>query len=118
LPAGDSDFSRRWREIKRLFSVEYSALMGIPYARNDSREKRNETTVWQRRFWEHTVRDEEDFERILDYIHYNPVRHGLVKSVSEWKWSSFHRYVKDGFYDPDWGEGETVVPTPTWDKLK
>jgi putative transposase len=91
LPAGDSNYSMRWKEIKRLFTNEYSALMGLSETKNKSREKRNESTIWQRRFWEHTVRDDEDLARILDYIHYNPVKHGLVNSVSEWKWSSFHR---------------------------
>jgi putative transposase len=59
--------------------------------------------VWQRRFWEHTLRDENDLERHIEYIHYNPVKHGLVKSVCEWPWSSFHRYVQMGLYTLDWG---------------
>ncbi len=116
LPIGDTDYSTRWKEIKRLFTREYTALMGLAYARTASRENRRESTIWQRRFWEHTIRDDGDLERILDYIHYNPVKHGLAKSVSEWRWSSFYRFVEEGLYDPDWGNQETNIPDPTWEK--
>lgn len=71
--------------------------------RSASREKRGETTIWQRRFWEHTIRDEKDLERHVDYLHYNPVKHGLVKRVKDWEWSSFHRYVRMGVYEAEWG---------------
>ena len=73
--------------------------------------KRREAAVWQRRFWEHALRDEGDLNRQIDYIHYispkggNPVKHGLVKKSGDWPWSSFHRYVKEGLYDPGLGEG-------------
>jgi putative transposase len=93
----------RWKEIKRLFTRAYLQQVGSGEERNDSRIKQGEAAIWQRRFWEHTIRDEEDFNRHLDYIHYNPVKHGLVKNVADWPWSSFHRYVRLGFYDPDWG---------------
>ena len=79
--------------------------MGLEGERNESRLKRREAAVWQRRFWEHTIRDQEDMNRHLDYIHYNPVKHGLVKSAAEWPWSSFHRYVRMGYYEEAWGEG-------------
>ena len=68
-----------------------------------SRQTRGELTFWQRRFWEHLIQDENDFRRHLDYIHFNPVKHGYTESVSEWPWSSFHRYVKQGAYPMDWG---------------
>jgi putative transposase len=71
---------------------------------NDSKGRRNECTLWQRRFWEHVIRDETDYMRHMDYLHYNPVKHGLVKSVKDWPFSTFHRYVKDGIYPENWGE--------------
>jgi putative transposase len=64
--------------------------------------------VWQRRFWEHQIRDERDLIQHVEYIHYNPVKHGLVKAPGEWEHSSFHRYVRKGFYDQEWGAEGTV----------
>jgi putative transposase len=81
---------------------------------SESRRRKEETPIWQRRFWEHTIRDEQDLNRHIDYIHYNPVKHGLVMRVAEWQWSSFHRYVKEGMYDPLWGEG----CTPLWGDMQ
>jgi putative transposase len=109
LPEEDADYSLRWREIKRLFSHEYVRQIGEGGFRNESRQKRREVAVWQRRFWEHTLRDGQDFNRHVDYIHFNPVKHGLVKRAADWPWSSFHRYVKMGFYDPGWGETEEMA---------
>ena len=101
----------RWREIKRIFTHEYLYRIGSGGILNASREKREEAAIWQRRFWEHTLRDERDFNQHLDYIHYNPpknggrpVKHGLVKRVQDWPWSSFHRYVRQGYYDIGWGD--------------
>ncbi len=88
LPAGDLDFSGRWHQLKRYFSV------GIDTPINDRQEKQ----VWQRRFWEHLIRDEEDWEKHLDYIHYNPVKHGYVSDPSEWPYSSWSRAVAKGWY--------------------
>jgi len=105
LPEGDPDYSRRWSEIKRIFTKGYLNQIGPGAERNESRLKRREAAIWQRRFWEHTIRDEQDLNRHLDYIHYNPVKHGLVKRVSKWPWSSFHRYVKMGLYEEGWGDG-------------
>ncbi len=62
-----------------------------------------ETTIWQRRFWEHQIRDQQDYNNHFDYIHYNPVKHGLVKQVKDWPYSTFHHYVKKGFYPSNWG---------------
>ena len=76
LPVGDGDYSLRWSAIKRLFTREYLRSGGRAGAINDSRRKRGEAAVWQRRFWEHTIRDEDDFSNHFDYIHYNPVKHG------------------------------------------
>ncbi|OGO28149.1 MAG: hypothetical protein A2W33_03955 [Chloroflexi bacterium RBG_16_52_11] len=111
LPEGDADYSIRWKEIKRLFTKGYLDQIGPGEIRNESRVNRGEAAIWQRRFWEHTIRDEEDLNRHRDYIHYNPVKHGLVPSVSAWPWSSFHRYVKMRYYQSGWGEdvGQEVI---------
>jgi putative transposase len=97
LPEDDSDFSGRWRRIKSVFTREV-ATGGTPIMRNG----RGEYMLWQRRFWEHTIRDDRDFERHVDYIHYNPVKHGLVTRVRDWPHSSFHRYVRRGLAPDDW----------------
>jgi putative transposase len=75
-----------------------------------SRRAKGERGVWQRRYWEHLIRDETDFAAHVDYIHYNPVRHGLVEAAAEWPWSSFPRYVAEGAYPPDWGGAEVRFP--------
>ena len=98
LPCGDADFSERWRRIKSAFSRRITG--SEPVSR--SRDARRERGVWQRRFWEHLIRDDADFVAHLDYIHYNPVEHGHVGRVSQWPYSSFHRHVRDGFYPEDW----------------
>ncbi len=98
LPQGDADFAVRWRLIKSDFSRALPA--GEPRSR--SRLSKGERGVWQRRYWEHTIRDGEDFARHVDYIHYNPVKHGHVKRVRDWPYSSFHRMVKLGAYPDDW----------------
>ena len=97
LPPGDADYSGRWRAIKARFSRTL-ARDGIPLARN----RRGEYDLWQRRFWEHLIRDEEDFVRHVDYIHCNPVKHGLVGNLFDWRWSSIHQYVRRGIIPPDW----------------
>ena len=89
---------------------EYGESVGVLNSKNASREKRSETTIWQRRFWEHTIRDEKDMEHHLNYIHYNPVKHGHVDAVRNWEWSSFHRYVRMGYYDIEWGiDGNNIA---------
>ncbi|MDR3415700.1 MAG: transposase [Nevskia sp.] len=104
LPPGDADFSMRWHAIKTAFS------RGIEPGerRSERRWKKNERGIWQRRFWEHTIRDECDFERHADYIHFNPVKHGHVPRTADWPFSSFHRYVERGIYSPDWGATDDV----------
>jgi len=106
LPSNDADYSRRWSAIKGLFSRKYLAAGGEEGTRNPSRARKGEAAVWQRRFWEHCVRDQEDFNRHVDYIHFNPVKHGLVESPRDWPWSSFHRYVAAGYYVSEWGAVE------------
>lgn len=98
LPEGDSNYPMRLKEIKRIFTHNYLRNGGTNGLRNISRLKRKEAAVWQRRFWEHTIYDENDLNAHIDYVHFNPVKHGLVKRVSDWPWSSFHRYVRSGIY--------------------
>lgn len=103
LPEHESDYSTRIREIKRLFTKGYLISNGKQEERNQSRLDKNEASVWQRRFWDHIIRDDIDYQNHFDYIHYNPIHHGLVDNVASWQWSSFHRYVRLGVYDDDWG---------------
>jgi putative transposase len=101
LPENDDNYSLRWASIKANFTRLYKDKQD-DISLNTSRKKRREKGFWQRRFWDHVIRNEEDLSRHVDYIHYNPVKHGLVNSPSEWKWSSFPNYVERGIYDPDW----------------
>ncbi len=105
LPEDEDNYSIRIREIKRRFTNYYLVRYGETAGRNPSRQAKQESTIWQRRFWEHTIRDERDFENHFHYIHFNPVKHGLVEEVSDWKWSSFHRFLREGIYERDWGKG-------------
>lgn len=98
LPPGDPDFSGRWRRIKSLFTRSVVAA-GVPVSRDD----RGEYALWQKRFWEHTIRGDGDFERCADYIHFNPVKHRLVTSPAAWPFSSLHRYVRARALPRDWG---------------
>jgi putative transposase len=104
LPQDDSDFAMRWRLIKATFS------RAIPDddSRSDSRRRRGERGVWQRRFWEHAIRDEGDYRAHMDYVHINPVKHGLVSRVVDWPYSTFHRLVERGVYPADWAGGTLV----------
>ena len=102
LPKNDADFSKRWGRIKALFSKKARNDLYQEKWMNKSKIKHAESTVWQRRFWEHEIRDEKDFNNHLDYIHHNPIKHGLVEYLKDWQYSSFHRYVKSGFYPQNW----------------
>jgi putative transposase len=99
LPPDDSDYSTRWRLIKDRFTKSFRAG--------------NKTSIWQPRYWEHTCRDEEDLKRCVDYIHWNPVKHKLVRHVCDYPWSSFHRFVKLGEYTTAWGDTD---PCQEWDQ--
>ena len=109
LPDGDGDYSTRWAQIKRSVSRDCRAVFHDPAQLSDSGRKHRESTIWQRRYWEHCIRDENDFERHVDYIHFNPVRHGYVERVSEWPYSTFHRYVRSGNYARDWAGGPELA---------
>ncbi len=106
LPEGDFNFSKRWGMIKAIFSKRAKGFLHKEELMTDTKRKYREATIWQRRFWEHMIRDEDDFNKHMNYIHYNPVKHGLVTSVKDWPYSTFHRCVKSGFYQPDWGGDE------------
>jgi putative transposase len=111
LPDGDADYSSRWGRIKEAFTRMYRAGGGLLKPVSASRRKHREQSVWQRRFWEHTCRDEDDLIRFVDYLHWNPRKHGLVSRIQDYPWSSFHRFVREGQYDVAWG-GED--PCPNW----
>jgi putative transposase len=98
LPEGDVDFATRWRLIKSAFSRALPRGERI----SASRASKGERGIWQRRYWEHTLRDERDFARHDDYIHYNPIKHGHVARVRDWPHSSFHHMVRFGVYPEDW----------------
>ncbi|QOZ07767.1 transposase [Bradyrhizobium sp. CCBAU 51765] len=98
MPDGDADFATRWRQIKSAFSCSLATSEPV----SASRAARGERGIWQRRYWEHTIRNEEDYARHIDYVHINPVKHGLVKRVCDWGHSSFHRHVALGIYPTDW----------------
>jgi len=104
LPPNDSDFALRWRLIKLLFS------RSLPRTewRSATRQRRGERGVWQRRYWEHRIRDDADFAAHVDYAHYNPVKHGWVRAVKDWPYSTFHRHVAAGIYPAEWGGGPHV----------
>jgi putative transposase len=99
LPPDDHDYSLRWQLIKRNFSAGLQASS----TRSQSKQNKREKGIWQRRFWEHQIHDELDLQRHVDYIHHNPVKHGLVKQDKDWPYSSFHRYVAAGDLPLDWG---------------
>ena len=106
LPPDDSDFSTRWRLIKTTF------VKPLPKREHltEVRKKRNERGIWQRRFWEHMIRNEIDYARHVDYCYINPIKHGLVARVRDWPHSSFHRDVKRGIFPLDWA-GDMASPS-------
>jgi len=108
LPTGDADFAVRWRLIKLLFS------RGLPVSehRTTVQRKRGARGIWQRRYWEHLIRNDADFAAHMDYVHMNPVKHGLVTCVADWPYSTFFRLVAQGLYPPDWAGGNVDLPYP------
>jgi putative transposase len=98
LPEDDDDFFIRWSLIKSGFSRGLD-----PMQRSESKVRKREKGIWQRRYWEHAIRDDADLDRHVDYIHFNPVKHGHVARVADWPHSSFHRYVERGLLATDWG---------------
>jgi putative transposase len=120
LPPDDSRYPIRWKRTKEEFTRRYLKAGGRELPPSASRLRHDERGVWERRYWDHTVRDEDDLKRCVDYVHWNPKKHGHVASVGDWPWSTFHRYVAMGEYpfgcgaddptpgydDPEWGEYE------------
>jgi putative transposase len=103
LPTGDNQYSKRIGRMKVAFTRSLHGENTLPQNVSISRRKHRESNVWQRRFWEHSIDNEDEFERYFDYIHYNPVKHGLVSCPHLWQASSFHRWVEKGVYEMDWG---------------
>jgi putative transposase len=114
LPPGDADFSTRWRLIKTWFTKHCGLDTSSGYATltrptalrskvDGARTSKREQAIWQQRYWEHMLRDDTDYRRHVEYIHFNPVKHGYVKSPMDWPYSSFPLYVKAGIYPADWG---------------
>ena len=112
LPEGDANFPGRWRAIKTAFAK--SLPVGEP--RSLVMTTRGERGIWQRRYWEHTIRDDRDFAAHMDYIHFNPVKHGLVAHPADWPHSSFHRCATSGLYPAGW-KGGGDEPQPTGEQL-
>ncbi|MFN5951300.1 MAG: REP-associated tyrosine transposase [Pirellulaceae bacterium] len=107
LPPGDTKFSKRIGRIKSRFTIAWLRQDGFESVVSESNSKHGNRGIWQRRFWEHLIRDEKDLESHFDYIHYNPVKHGYVSQSIDWKYSTFMNYVESGHYDSTWG---TTVP--------
>ncbi len=102
LPDDDDDYSSRWAKIKRAFVESWTVVGGREATISDARRTRHERGIWQKRFWEHRIRNQTDLARHVNYIHYNPVKHGLVRCPHAWPYSSFHRWVNEGYYKQDW----------------
>ncbi len=100
LPNGDDDYAMRWMLIKQGFSRQLPKTERI----NKSRKTKGERGIWQRRYWEHLIRNQDDYKKHVDYIHYNPVKHGYVNKAVEWKYSTLHQYIREGIVHPDWGQ--------------
>lgn len=108
LPEGDSDYSSRWAIVKKELTKHLRSVVDTNPASTSSRVRHRDGAVWQRRFWEHQIRDERDCRAHLDYIHFNPVKHGLARTPKDWQCSSFHKCVAQGTYEEDWGSDGTV----------
>ena len=103
MPSESCDYSKRWSIIKRLFSKKYLAVGGKELPQTGSRQKKRESGIWQRRFWEHFIRDREDFYNHMHYIHYNPGKHGLCEQPDQWPYSTYQKYQNQKIYEGfDW----------------
>ena len=107
LPPNDRDFSTRWMLIKAGFSKHVGQSESISL----SRQGKGERGIWQRRYWEHLIRDDEDYANHVAYIHHNPVKHGYVDRAADWPHSSIHRYIRLGLIPSTWGA--TEIPDGT-----
>ena len=109
LPENDADFSTRWKLIKQYVSRDCQSTFPMQARRSVSKKKRRESSIWQRRFWEHSIVSEKDFENHLNYLHYNPVKHGYCQAPCQWPYSSFHKYQAMGVYPEDWAATEPPI---------
>jgi len=107
LPEGDADYATRWMLVKQAFTQRLEVL-GVS---SPAKGTKGERALWQRRFWEHQIRNEDDFARHVDYIHFNPVKHGWVLRAGDWPYSSLHRYVREGKMMKDWGISAAIEGT-------
>ena len=103
LPVDDADYSTRWMLLKQCFTRRLQEVGTLPPEAEKARGSRGERSLWQRRFWEHQIRDDDDFAKHVDYIHFNPVKHGWVLRARDWPYSSLHRFVRQGQLPADWG---------------
>ncbi len=113
LPDDEDDYSSRWAGIKRQFVESWTAVGGREAAISHARREQYERGIWQKRFWEYRIRNQADLARHVNYIHYNPVKHGLARCPHAWTHSSFHRWVEQGYFKVDWlcdRENPRVVP--------
>ena len=102
MPEDDNDFSIRWSMIKRRFTRQWLTLHQPPVQPTARMRRKREPGVWQRRFWEHLIRDQNDMANHMDYIHYNPIKHSLAECPHHWPYSTFHRWTQEGAYRSDW----------------
>ena len=111
LPEGDADYSTRWRVLKTIFARN----LPVGERRSEARLRRSERGLWQRRFWEHTIRDDDDFAAHIDYVHFNPVKHGYVQEAAKWPYSTFKSCVRRGLYPEAWiGPSEQTIMNGEW----
>lgn len=108
LPENDADFSSRWSLIKQFTTFECGQKYKNESLLTERRAQKRQGTMWQNRFYEHMIKDDVDYQAHINYLHFNPVKHGLVVAVKDWPYSSFHLWVKNGVYEDDWG-GDSVV---------
>tara|TARA_R110002096_G_scaffold268308_1_gene461968 strand:- start:31 stop:561 length:531 start_codon:yes stop_codon:yes gene_type:complete len=110
LPENDNDYARRWSLIKSGFSRQLPKIESI----SPGRVSKGERGIWQRRYWEHYIRDDKDYAAHVNYIHYNPVKHGHVQHAVDWPYSSIHQHIKDGCIGNEWGHGYKEDKTKHW----
>ncbi len=108
LPPEDADFATRWRLVKTWFTKHCASW--LREASDQAHQRKGQQSIWQHRYWEHVLRDEMDLHHHVDYIHYNPVKHGYVCRPVDWPYSSMRRYVDAGMYSEDWGTGAIALP--------
>ncbi len=118
LPSDDRDFSTRWRVIKRTVTQRCGARLNRADLMTARRRQRKQSTLWQHRYWEHLIRDEHDYRRHVDYIHWNPVKHGYVGRAGDWSYSTFHGHVAEGIYPPDWGIDASITDDSDFGELE